>query len=137
MSSLILKFPIDASLQILNEYFWEYQFLIVSFCGFIVSLAVEPSKAFDFHALTMCLALSSVVNCNGDLRFASLIFVWYYFLYDDWSMYVVYDFSNLVLVEGLALVNCFVRLTMIHRVGSKLADWWFFCEVLLGFGVCG
>ena len=32
-------------------------------CGFIVSLAVEPSKAFDFHALTMRLALSSVVNC--------------------------------------------------------------------------
>ena len=39
----------------------------------------------------------------GDLRFVSLIFVWYYFLYDDWSMYVVYDFLDLVLVKRISV----------------------------------
>ena len=93
---------------------------LFSSCGFIVSLAVEPSKAFDFHALTMCLALSSVVNCNGDLRFASLIFVWYYFLYDDWSMYVVYDFSNLVSVKRISVGKLFCKIDYDTSGGIKV-----------------
>ena len=103
-------------------------------CGFIVSLAVEPSKAFDFHALTIHLVLSLVVNCMVILG----VLVWY--LYGTiFSMMIgpCMLFMTFRIWSWLkALVNCFVRLTMIHRVGSNLSDCWFFGEVLLGFGMC-
>ena len=135
-SSLFTSACISSSVAYKGTPFIMHDSLFSS-CGFIVSLAVEPSKAFDFHALTMRLALSSVVNCMVILG----LLVWY--LYGTiFSMMIgpcmsFMTFRSWSRLNGLALVNCFVRLTMIHREGLKLADWWFFGEMLLGFGMCG
>ena len=56
----------------------------------------------------------------GDLRFVSLIFVWYYFLYDDWSMYVVYDFLDLVYVKRISVGKLFCKIDYDTSGGIKV-----------------